>query len=206
MSEIDLTPIVEYFRKHLREHGTGARGMDWKDRDSQYLRFQVISKYIDASSRVSVLDVGCGSGEFLAFALENNIDIDYSGIDICPDMVDACRQRFGGASTTCEDATDICERGNKYDYVIASGTFNAKMDIPETMWESHFRKSILAMFEMCHVALVFNVMTSFVDYEYDRLYYPNWEDLSKFVVDELSRRFIIDHSYPLYEMTMVVLR
>lgn len=206
MSEIDLTPIVEYFRKHLQEHGTGARGMDWKDRESQYLRFQVISKYIDTRSRASVLDVGCGSGEFLAFARENNLDIDYLGIDICPDMVEACRQRFGGDSTFCGDATDMCKNGKKYDYVIASGTFNAKIDISEAMWESHFRRNIRAMFEMCRIALVFNVMTSFVDRRYDRLYYPNCGDLSRFVVEELSRRFIIDHSYPLYEMTVAVQR
>ena len=206
MSEIDLTPIVEYFRKHLQEHGSGARGMDWKDRDSQYLRFQVISKYIDATSRTSVLDVGCGSGEFLAFALENNIAIDYVGIDICAEMVNACRQRFGEESAICAEATDICGMGHKYDYVIASGTFNAKIDIPEKTWEAHFYKNILAMFEMCRTAIVFNVMTSFVDYRYDRLYYPNCGDLTKFAVEQLSRRFIFDHSYPLYEMTMVVQR
>ena len=47
-------------------------------------------------------------------------------------------------------------------------------------------------------------MSSFVDYRYDRLYYPALDELSGYAVKNFSRKFIIDHSYPLFENTIAI--
>jgi SAM-dependent methyltransferase len=170
---VNLEPTVAYYRDKLAEHGPGARGMDWKDETSQRLRFEVISRYIDFTRNPSILDVGCGAGAFLDFCRELGRKVNYLGIDVCPEMVAACRNRHGDASARPE----------------------------------YFHENIGAMFRVCRIATIVNMMTCFVDYRYDRLYYATPDEVGKLAIDDLkTRRFLIDHNYPLYEMTAVFYR
>ncbi len=72
--------------------------------------------------------------------------------------------------------------------MIASGTLNAKLNTPAKEWKSYFHKNIQKMFSVSRVAVIFNCMTEFVNYRYDRLYYPTMEELSQLAVKELSSR------------------
>lgn len=204
MVETFLSKTVEYYRGKLAQHGNSPEGMDWKDRASQYLRFEVIARYIDFTRHPSVLDVGCGSGEFFQFCIDRGKDIDYQGMDVCPEMVDACRQRFGSHIAVEGQALDLRSMPKTYDYVIASGTFNAKLETSEDDWRVYFHDSLRSMYDRCRVALIVNMMTCFVDYRYDRLYYARPDEVAHLAVSQMSRDFVLDHSYPLFEMTLAV--
>jgi SAM-dependent methyltransferase len=197
---------IAYYRQKLAEHGPGARGMDWKDEASQRLRFDVIARYLDFARRPSILDVGCGSGAFLAYCREQGYDVDYLGLDICPEMAAACRERFGPDAAVEGQVDTLAEQGRQFDYVVASGTFNARLSAGPDEWRRHFHDSIATMFRLCRVGTVVNMMTSFVDLRYDRLYYATVDEMAELAVERLSRAFIIDHSYPLWEMTLAVYR
>ncbi len=205
MDQKYIRESINYYQEKIKKFGSSAEGMDWKNSDTQYLRFEVISRYIDFSSNPSVLDVGCGNGEFLHYCRENGRSLRYKGVDAVPEMVSLANERFGLNTAVCREYLSWNE-GEKFDYVIASGTFNAKLNTPGEEWKRYFHDNIRKMFSMANSAVVFNCMTSFVDYRYDRLYYPTPDELSELSVKELSRRFIIDHSYPLYEMTMSIYR
>lgn len=206
MSRVDLAPTIAYYRGKLAEHGPGAEGMDWKDFDTQRLRFEVIARYIDWSAKPSILDVGCGSGEFLAFCKAHQRDVEYLGLDVCPEMVAASVDRFGADSALVGTVEGLDSDQRSFDYVIASGTFNAKLDEDETTWRQYFHNNVVAMYGLCRRATIVNTMTCFVDYRYDRLYYASPDEMSALAVSRMSRDFVIDHSYPLYEMTLAVFR
>lgn len=206
MSGIDLDPTIAYYQSKLAEHGAGARGMDWKDEATQRLRFEVIARSIDFSGTPSILDVGCGAGAFFDFCRERGHGIRYLGVDVVPEMVAACRQKHGEESAMLGTTADLLARAERYDYVIASGTFNAKLDAPEHEWREYFHANIRAMFDLCRVAAIVNMMTCFVDYRYDRLYYATPDEIGTLAVQHMSRRFVIDHNYPLYEMTATIFR
>lgn len=198
-----LSESINYYRDKIKQFGSSAEGMDWKNSDTQYLRFDVISRYIDFSSEPSILDVGCGNGEFLNYSKNNSRSIKYTGIDAVPEMVQMTNDRFGNNSAIEADLLSW-NTDKKYDYVIASGTFNAKLSSTDEQWKDYFYGNLQKMFELANNAIIFNCMTSFVDYRYDRLYYPTPDELASFAVKNLSRNFILDHSYPLYEVTMVI--
>lgn len=198
-----LDESINYYRDKIKQFGSSAEGMDWKNSDTQYLRFEVISRYIDFSTRPSVLDVGCGNGEFNNYIRQSSKAIVYSGIDAVPEMVSLTNERFGADTASLQDLLSW-DTEKRFDYVIASGTFNAKLSATDEEWQEYFYGNIKKMFSMANKAVIFNCMTSFVDYRYDRLYYPTVQELSDFAVKNLSRKFIIDHSYPLYEVTMVI--
>lgn len=195
----------DYYRDKLAAHGPTARGMDWKDEASQGLRFEVIARHIDWSRSPSLLDVGCGAGEFLAYCEEQGYALDYHGLDVCDEMVAAANARFGREVASTGDLRGRADLG-EFDYVIASGTFNVKQDASEEEWRAYLEDSLRAMFAACRVGIVFNAMTAFVDYRYDHLYYTTLAELGELAVSALSRRFVIDHSYPLWELTCAVLR
>lgn len=201
---VNFEEIKSYYQKKLSEFGGSAQGMDWKNEDTQYLRFDIIARYIDFSQNPTILDVGCGNGEFLNYCKKKKLSCNYSGIDIVPEMVAITNERFGPG--TAFEGELISLPTKSYDYVIASGTFNAKLTVDESTWEAYLYKNIKRMFELSNKATLFNCMTSFVDYRYDRLYYVSPDEIGNFAVKDLSRRFIIDHSYPLYEMTVAIFK
>ena len=201
--KMDLENIRGYYKDKIKAHGTGAEGMDWKNKDSQYLRFEMLAKYIDFKDSPSVLDVGCGSSEFLNFCQSNNLSCQYQGIDVVEEMVNESNTRFGAGTAILGDIGSL-EEGLQFDYAIVSGTFNLKLEQTEEAWKDFFYGNLTKMFERSKKGIVFNCMTEHVDWTYDRLFYPSLSDLTSFIVKNLSRDFVIDHSYDLYEMTVYV--
>jgi len=194
--------IRSYFREHVTKHGFGAEGMDWKDQESQFLRFEVIDRYIDYSGSPTILDVGCGAGDYLTFAHAKGCNPVYTGLDIVPEMIAHLLEVHPEASGIVGGLESISSQ--RYDYVIASGTFNAKLDASEVDWQAYLYESIIEMCRIAQKAVVFNLMSPHVDYTYDRLYYPRFDELTAFIVEHFGRDFIIDHDYALYEFTLMI--
>ncbi len=200
---IDYQLIHHYYEDKLRAYGPTAQGMDWKNTDTQYLRFENIIKYIDFSNVPSILDVGCGAAELNNMLKTRSLNCVYHGLDLVQNMVDAVNTRFGEGTAFQGNLLEM-EMVGKYDYVVASGTFNAKLNNDEDDWRIFFFKNLEMMFKCCNRAIIFNCMSQFVEWRYERLYYVNINDFSNYIVNNLSRKFVLDHSYPLFECTFVV--
>lgn len=200
---MNLSKIKTYYKSKFEIHGATAEGMDWKNKESQYLRFDVLSKFIDFDDSPSILDVGCGSSEFYNHCILNNKSCRYQGLDIMEEMIKSSNDRFGSETAVLGDL-DSKLLNDSYDYVIASGTFNAKLDVSNEEWELFFLDNLKKMFDKSTKGIIFNCMTEHVDWTYDRLYYPNLSNLTKYINSNFSKNFIIDHSYDLFEMTIFV--
>lgn len=200
---MDLTRVKDYFQQKLIQYGPTAEGMDWSGVDSQRLRFKMIAKYMDFQGVPSVLDVGCGAGAFLDYCRDNHLQIKYTGLDIVPTSVEHVNAKFGPNTARLGTVMDILP-DQYFDYVIASGTFNAKLDTSASDWRTFFYDSVLLMSQRSKHSVIFNCMSQFVSWEYERLYYPNLSDLCGFISDSISRSFVVDHSYPLYECTIAI--
>lgn len=206
MCAFELDQTVEYYRSKLAEHGPGAKGMDWKDESAQRLRFDMITRHIDFSTAPSVLDVGCGSGEFLAVCKERGRDIRYLGIDIVPEMVEACRERFGEDTAVVASVQEFALGAQRFDYVIAAGTFNLKLDRSPDEWREYLHTNIEAMFSLCNVATIVNLLSHFVDYTYDRIYYATPQEIAELAIRRLSQPYVIDQRCTPWDMTAVIYR
>jgi cyclopropane fatty-acyl-phospholipid synthase-like methyltransferase len=200
---VSLDPTIAYYRAKLAEHGATARGMDWKDENAQRLRFEMVARHIDFSAEPSVLDVGCGSGAFLEFCQSTGRNVRYRGIDVCPEMVEACNARHGSDVASVASSADLAESSERYDYVFAAGTFNTKLGASDADWREFFHRNVRAMFHACRLATIVNMISAFVDYRYERLYYATPDEIARLAVEHLSRRFLLDHSYTPYDMTAV---
>lgn len=196
--------VVAHYERQLKQHGATARGMDWKDAASQRLRFEMLTEGLDLAGS-SVHDVGAGAGHFYDYLLEGAIDVRYCGSDLSGEMIEAARRRHPDATFEHRDVLDESNSA-KYDFVFCSGLFNVKLDCPEPAWQSFVESAVLRMYEMCTVAISFNLMSDRVDYRAEGLYYSDPDAMAEFCRSHLSPDVTVRHDYPLYEYTIHVRR
>lgn len=54
--------VQKYYSQKVLKHGATPAGVDWKDSESQNLRFEQLVKVIDDSEQFSINDFGCDMG------------------------------------------------------------------------------------------------------------------------------------------------
>jgi hypothetical protein len=204
LSETRRAELVAHYERRLAEHGPTARGMDWKDAESQRLRFEVLCSVTDLNG-LSVHEIGAGAGHLLDYLRDEGIAADYSGSDRSSAMVEAARRAHPECSLEQRDALAAAPP-RAWDIVVCSGLFHVKLDAEAAEWRSFIETTVLSMFESCRVAIAFNLMSDRVDFRADQLFYSNPAEMVDFCLNELSRDVVLRHDYPLYEYTLHVYR
>lgn len=84
---------VERYERRLREHGRDARALGWGDGTQQQYRFaQTLRGPVEFGGR-SVLDIGCGFGDYRRFLLHSVPGAGaYEGWDITPGLIAEAEQ------------------------------------------------------------------------------------------------------------------
>jgi trans-aconitate methyltransferase len=147
--------LATLYRRSLELHGPTARGLRWTSEESQFERFRLLA-LIGPWERRSVADLGCGAGDFLGYLRERAWrGRVYHGFDIVPEMIDAARHKQRGRGGHFE-VRDVLADGfpRRYDFVVASGTFNLRIEDHERF----FRRAVEAMYAACRRGLAFNVL------------------------------------------------
>jgi SAM-dependent methyltransferase len=98
--------------------------LDWASAASQRRRFEVLADSVDLRG-LSILDVGCGLGDLLAFIQQRGIEAEFTGVDILQKMVVHCRDRFDTGRFLRADIFSNDEFApGEFDLVFVSGAFN----------------------------------------------------------------------------------
>ena len=120
MNGRDHQRILDFYQEAYRTYGDrDVRSVRWSNPADQITRFRALLSVADLTGQ-SVLDVGCGMGELYKFFLQEQIPVDYAGIDIVPEFIASAQKRFPDTRFMVEDIFEISEQ---FDYVLASGGF-----------------------------------------------------------------------------------
>ena len=93
MHRADKNAIIQYHRFRLDREGTLPLG--WRDEHTQSVRFEALCQWGDLQG-LSVLDLGCGKADLLAYMEERGLSVRYTGIEMVPEFVREANMRFKG--------------------------------------------------------------------------------------------------------------
>ena len=169
------------------------------------LRFSMISETFSNDNDFSIHDVGMGLAQFYDFFKNKYPDkhFEYSGTEIVPEYFDNCKEKYPDLSFYLRNLAETIIT-EQYDYVIMSGVFHQIRETKRKEWEFYIQKLLTNSFVGVKKAMVFNVVSPFVDFYQTQVYYCNLSKLLNFINDDLSRFWTIKQNYPLFEMTITV--
>ncbi|WP_324171550.1 class I SAM-dependent methyltransferase [Sulfurimonas sp.] len=139
----------KFYKSAINIHGTSPKGVNWNSKKSQNIRFKMILQMLPQNLKDStVVDAGCGFGDFYTYALKHHKEFTYIGIDSLSDMYSIASEKTG-----CEILiADICiDAVPDATYYICSGAMNVLK-----RFETHL--FIRKCFEASKKGFVFNIL------------------------------------------------
>lgn len=203
--QIDYDQIREYFDEKLELHKDGSKAVDWNSEEAQEIRFQQIAKVlpVNRDESFSVCDFGCGLGAFSDYVEHEYHQFEYTGIDVSPKMIESASENHKHKNREFLCAHEI---KNEYDYVVESGIFNAREDVPDEQWLSYIIETLNMFHAHARKGFSFNCLTKYSDPERmkDYLYYADPCYLFDYCKKHYSRNVALLHDYDIYDFTILV--
>jgi len=102
----------------------------------------------------SLLDVGCGFGDFRAWFEKQDGELNYTGIDLSPDLLTEGGKRHPDVTFHCGDLFDMDFEEQSFDWVMLSGALNEQLHDDG----AYAKKSIERMYALCRKGVAFNLL------------------------------------------------
>ena len=203
--------LAEAYERFFADHGDTFRGVGWtKSQEETDLRYEVMLGVIrpETEEPVELLDFGCGLAHLYEYLQRRppRVPVSYSGLEITPSLLDAAKRKFPELPLYGVDITRGTDGLPEFDYVVANGVFTYKDGLGHEEMLDYWRRMLPSLFRLARVGMAFNVMSKHVEWERDDLFHLPLDVMSSFVSENLSRRFVIRHDYPLFEYTTYVYR
>ena len=196
---------ASYYGKLFQDHGPGVDAVASGKQIYKDLRYAQLCRVFGDDSAFSLHDVGFGLCHLYEYVKTRFPDrsIMYSGSEVTPAFIEMARDRYRECEFQLRDiATTACKE--RYDYIVLGGTFYHLAGADAKSYEEYVKTILSNAFAMCSRGLVFNLITGFVGYRHENLFYGELADMLPFVVRNLSRFFTVQHNYPLFEYTLCV--
>lgn len=178
--------IKEHYQKLLLEHGDSPQATQYSNRETQELRFEYLTQIDDLNGKL-ILDFGCGTAHLATYLKNKGIIFDYIGVDIVPEFLEIASKkhpefRFGGLDQFM---------GIDVDYAFVCGVFNNKMEDNQQFYQNVIRD----LFKKSRQGVAFNMMSSYVDYYDDNLFYERPETIFEFVKNNITPFITLRNDY-----------
>lgn len=195
----------DYYGRLFKKHGYSPAAVASVKQIYKNLRYSKLSGIFKNDKDFSIHDIGMGLGHYYEYLKKNFLDrkIVYSGSEVVKKFVDFCENKYPANMFYYRDIS-AKKYKEKYDYLIFAGTFYHPYNNTKAEWEKFMFRIISNAFKMAKKGVAFNCITEFCDYYDHDLYYCNISKLVKFINNNLSRFFTIEHDYALYEFTVFV--
>jgi 2-polyprenyl-3-methyl-5-hydroxy-6-metoxy-1,4-benzoquinol methylase len=214
MKEIS-NKLRQHYEKTFDKYGATSAGVDWGTDTAKVIdRYERMLKIIDKNDHQhkSLLDVGCGYGGLLSYIESQNLLIDYTGIDVAENMINHAMLKHKNVTFILGDIFEV-NFDKKFDYIVCNGLLTQKLDTSIRDMHNYVQQLIKKMFSLCNLGIVFNLMSTHINFFSDNLYYHNPVEMLAWCFCEITNYIKLDHSYPLnskcngaYEYTVYLFR
>lgn len=145
--------IIKRHAHSIVMYGHSPEALFWGSREVQELRFDVLLN-CGIRSGDSVLDVGCGFADLYHYMRNLGLDVEYTGIDLSPDMIEAAAGRSPELTLFQGELFDFDPPQQSYDWVILSGAMNEPLKDDG----AYVREMLPRLYACCCKGLAFNLL------------------------------------------------
>jgi len=179
--------ISAFFDKRVRAHGYSPLGCDYGSWETQKDRFNVMAAAAPLEGK-SILDVGCGFGDFYEYLGTSLKNFDYLGIDLSKEMLETARERH--PSGTFREVNLLSEDIEPRDIVIANGIFYL---LGDDGW-AHMQTIVERLFALAGEAVAFSSLSTRADRINEGEFYADPEQVLSFCLT-LTPWVVLRHDY-----------
>jgi SAM-dependent methyltransferase len=197
LSKLDVQRVKDRYLSRISKYGVTFESMNSGSVEKQRVRHTVHAEAIRRST-CRVLDVGCGLGDFYRFLTAKGFDCDYTGYDILPDYVNACREAFPEATFAVRN---IFEDGidSQFDTIVMSQVLNNRYENSDNL--AVMQDAIRLAFAHARVSVSIDMFSTYVDYQNPDMFYYQPEEMFAFA-KSLTRRVRLCHDYRSFEFAI----
>jgi hypothetical protein len=203
MIQKTLHNIADLYTSSLKEHGQTAQGVGWGDAEKHNIRFdQILYLFNNATGNISINDLGAGYGAFYYYLINAGYKIScFNAYDISQEMLNEAQQNL---IDDCAHFYNKDQIDTLCDFSVASGIFNVRFQEDHDIWTNYILKTLHNLNDYSRKGFAFNILTSYVDWKDDKLYYADPCFFFDYCKKEFGQQVTLLHDYPLWEWTMIV--
>ena len=190
--------LLSFYNYHLKLHGDRPEALRWTPK-GQLTRYYALLDIAPDISDSSVLDFGCGTGDFYRFLKRRGINVRYTGVDINENFINLARNKYPECTFSVMDI-DRDELAEYYDYIFICGVFN--LLVPGV--DEDMQNAVAKLFRHCNKGLALNALSAHTPVKDVELHYPSPERMFSFAVEPLSPAVAIRHDRIQNDFTLFV--
>lgn len=184
------------YRARFEEHGVSPRSLGWGSVRDQDIRFTAATQLFDFSGK-TVLDFGCGFGDFLGFLEENGMAPEhYIGVDLNPDFIEVAAREHPGGTFICNSGQSGLSYTEQVDVTVMLGLMNFKQrHVDNLTYAKHY---LGLAWRSSREALIVDFLSEIKESDYgaeDWVRYYSFGEVGRLCAD-LSPEFVVKHDYP----------
>ena len=185
--------VKKLFQKYYKEHGNSMKSLAWKSEEQNQRRFEILRE-IGIMSKDTILDVGCGFGDYVKYSFLNL----YLGIDIVPEFIEIAMSKYESSFIRFKEST-IFDINEEFDWVISAGAFGYK-----DVTDDYIKKTLKKAFTLCKKGIAFNFTSTYVNYRDTLNHYVDPLELFDWARKNLSKYIVIRHDYLPHEFIIYI--
>jgi ubiquinone/menaquinone biosynthesis C-methylase UbiE len=189
--------IVARYNARLKQFGDDIRTLAAGTTQRRRVRFQVLRE-VGLVPGCTVMDVGCGFGDFFGYLLEQNLEVSYLGIDINTELIDIARRKYPRAEFRVADLqTDELPR---VDFLVSSNAFNLRLQESDNY---ALVADILARsYRQASRGVAIDFLTTYVDFQSSADVFHYTPERLFGIAKRITKRVCVRHDYPLFEFCL----
>jgi|TARA_B000000460_G_scaffold38462_1_gene23625 2-polyprenyl-3-methyl-5-hydroxy-6-metoxy-1,4-benzoquinol methylase len=189
--------IKDFFNKLVEKHGYSPKSLAYSGEKSQKIKFNIVTE-VGIEDNCSVLDVGCGFGDYFNYLKQQGIkNVKYCGIDISNKIVDFAKEKNSLANVIQGNVLDLSD-DEKYDYVISLGFNCVKTG---TNWET-LTQVLDKMWKLSKKGIAYNAVSTFSETSPRKIYFVSPAKVIDYIMTNLTYKVVFRHDYMPHDFTI----
>ncbi len=190
--------LLSFYNFHLHKFGDRPEALRWTPQ-GQLRRFTTLADIAPDLHGSTVLDYGCGTGDFYRFLKRRGINVEYTGVDINKNFIELAKQKYPECRFRVMDISEDILDGF-YDYIFICGVFN--LLVPGV--KEDLKESLVTLFQHCNKGLALSALSSHTPVKDPELNYTSPEEMVQFSIENLSPYIALRHDRIQYDFTLYI--